>query len=124
MQMKNSNHSPNPLRHLCALLTVVLGLTSVLSAAGNQASLKAKADKSTRVRIAVLEFTPGTNVTGMTYEAKRHLQASIASSLHSSGKFSVVDVRNTREATQPDLSELNRPSTNAVVKAGKKLDVS
>ena len=124
MQTKCSNHSPNPLRQLCALLIVALGLTTAaISASGDQAPSTAAENKPARARIAVLEFTPATNVTGMTYEAKRHLQASIAFSLHSSGKFSVTDVRNTREVTQRDLSELNGPSTAAAIKVGKQLNV-
>jgi TolB-like protein len=125
MQTKYSNHSPNRLRQLCALLMVALGLASAaISVSGDQTPSTAAADKSARSRIAVLEFTPATNVVGMTYEAKRHLQASIAFSLHSSGKFSVVDVRNTRDATQRDLSELNGPSTEAAIRVGKQLNVS
>jgi TolB-like protein len=125
MKIRYLSHSLNSLPRLRALLSVVLGLTTAAIAAnGDRALSTAAAPKSARPRIAVLEFTPGTNAAGMTYEAKRHLQASIAYSLASSGKFHVADVRNTREATQSDLLELNgAASTDAVVKAGQKLNV-
>ena len=86
-----------------------------------QNSAKGQAD---RARIAVVEFTPGANASAMTAEAKRQLQASIAFGLTETDEFEVVDVRNTRDVTQRDLSELNGPSTAAAVKVGKQLDVS
>ena len=77
-----------------------------------------------KTRIAVVEFTPGTNASGMTAEAKRHLQASIAFSLFESGRFDVVDVRNTRSASQASLPSINGDgSTAAAVKIGKQLGV-
>jgi TolB-like protein len=58
----------------------------------------AQADKSTKPRIAVLEFADASGA--MTAEAKRQLQASIAFELVKHGDFEVPDVRNTRAATQ------------------------
>ena len=112
MQANYLSHSPNALRQLGALLTIVVGLTtSAIPARGDQP--QSKPGEASRARIAVIEFTPGTNASGMTAEGKRQLQSSIAFSLHSSGKFDVVDVRRTRDVTQRDLLELNGPSTAA-----------
>ncbi|MFO1498001.1 MAG: FlgO family outer membrane protein [Verrucomicrobiota bacterium] len=125
MKTNYSNHPLNPLRQLGGLLMVVFGLTAAsISVDGDQTPPTAGADKSAKARIAVIEFTPGTNAAGMTYEAKRHLQASIAFSLQSSGRFSVVDVRNTRDVTQRDLSELNGSSSAPAARIGKQLNVS
>jgi TolB-like protein len=78
-----------------------------------------------KVRVAVTEFTPGPNASGMTFEAKRHLQASLAYELMETKRFSVVDVRWTRAASQGDLAAINGgPSTAAAVKLGKQLGVS
>ncbi len=86
----------------------------------------APAQKMTgHAKAAVVEFTPGTNVTGMTHEAKRHLQASIANWIVESEKFDVADIRHTREASQAILAEVNNPnSTAAAVKVGKQLGVA
>lgn len=85
----------------------------------------AQAGKGGEVRMAVVEFSPGPNAPGMTYEAKRHLQASLAFALVDTRKFSVVDVRNTRAASQDNLAAINEgSSTAAAVKLGKKLGVS
>jgi TolB-like protein len=87
-----------------------------------QSAAKGQAD---RARIAVVEFTPGPNASTMTAEAKRQLQASIAFELSQTDEFEVVDVRNTRAATQANLATLNADgSTSAAVKAGKQLGVS
>lgn len=76
-------------------------------------------------RMAVVEFTPGPKASVMTFEAKRHLQASVASSINNTRKFQVVDVRNTRFASQANLAALNGSgSTAAAVKLGKQLDVA
>lgn len=78
-----------------------------------------------KVKMAVVEFSPGTNAPGMTFEAKRHLQASLAFALVESDRFDVVDVRRTREASQSNLEALNGDSsTAAAVKLGKQLGVS
>ena len=77
------------------------------------------------VKVAVVEFSPGPNVSGMTFEAKRHLQASLAYALVETDKFKVVDVKWTREASKSDLAALNGgSSTAAAVKLGKQLGVS
>jgi TolB-like protein len=76
-------------------------------------------------KAAVVEFTPGPNASGMTAEAKRHLQASIAFSLEESLRFDIVDVRHTREASQGTLPAVNNDSsTAAAVKVGKQLGVA
>ena len=76
------------------------------------------------VKVAVVEFTAGPNAPGMTFEAKRHLQASLAFALYESDRFDVVDVRQTRAASQDDLAALNGGSSAAAVKLGKQLAVS
>src|SRR5262245_15439537 len=82
----------------------------------------------TPVKVAVIEFSPQAAASGMTYEAKRHVQASMAYALHSSLKykrFHVVDVKHTREASAANLAAINGgPSTAAAVKIGKQLGVS
>ncbi|MFN7937601.1 MAG: hypothetical protein U0R19_30005 [Bryobacteraceae bacterium] len=76
-------------------------------------------------RAAVVEFTPGTNVSGMTFESKRHLQASIANLIVQSEKFDIVDTQHTRDASKAVLAEVNNESsTMAAVKVGKQLGVA
>lgn len=58
----------------------------------------AQSDRSTKPRIAVIEFSDAS--TTMTVEAKRQLQSSIAFALVKNREFEVPDVRNTRAATQ------------------------
>ena len=58
----------------------------------------AQADKSSKPRIAVLEFSDTSG--NMTAEAKRQLQSSIAFELVKGRDFEVPDVRQTRAATQ------------------------
>jgi hypothetical protein len=83
------------------------------------------AGKVAGVKVAVIEFSPGPNATGMTPEAKRQLQASLAFALVESDRFDVVDVRRTRAASQDDLAAINESSsTAAAVKVGKQLGVS
>ncbi len=77
-----------------------------------------------KVRVAVVEFTPGPDAPGMTGEIKRQLQASIAFSLMKTTRFQVVDVRHTRDASQADLVAVNGASTAAAVRVGKQLRVS
>ncbi len=99
-------------------------ILSIALAGISMAQPSSRPGGSDRVRIAVVEFT-GPGASAMTYEAKRHLQASIAYSLYDSGRFSPVDVRNTREATKSNLEAINGDSsTAAAVKAGKQLGVS
>jgi TolB-like protein len=77
------------------------------------------------VKVAVIEFSPGPNAPGMTPEAKRQLQASLAFALVESDRFDVVDVRRTRAASQNDLAAINDGSaTAAAVKIGKLLGVN
>ena len=77
-----------------------------------------------KTEIAVVEFSPGANVGGMTAETKRQLQASIAFALAETDRFDVFDVRHTRRTTNADLSTINgAASTSAAVKAGKALGV-
>jgi TolB-like protein len=71
----------------------------------------AQADKSSKPRIAVLEFSETTGA--MSPEAKRQLQASIAFRLVKGHDFEVPDVRNTRYATQ---------GGGSIVSIGKKVD--
>ena len=82
------------------------------------------AGKAAEVKVAVMEFSPGPNALGMTPEAKRQLQASLAFALVESDRFDVVDVRRTRAASADDLATLNGGSSAAAVKLGKQLAVS
>jgi hypothetical protein len=80
---------------------------------------------SAKVKMAVVEFSPGPNVSGMTFEAKRQMQASLAYALSDSKRFHVVDVRWTRDASQGDLAAINGgSSTAAAVRLGKQLGVA
>lgn len=80
----------------------------------------------TAPRLAVVEFTPSAQASpAMTFEAKRHFQASIANSLNNTRKFNVYDVRNTRDASQANLASINgKGSTAAAIKLGKQLEVA
>lgn len=85
----------------------------------------ALAQNTGKLKIAVTEFTPGPNAPGMTVEAKRQMQASLAFALFQTKRFDVVDVRNTRAASQADLATINTSSsTAAAVRLGKQLGVS
>lgn len=106
------------------LTAVILGI-ALAGAALAQTSSKEKAVKPAEVKLAVVEFSPGSNASGMSAEAKRHLQAGIAAALEKTRKFDVADVRWTRNESQDNLAALNGgTSTAAAVKLGKLLDVS
>ena len=79
----------------------------------------------TAVKIAVVEFTPGANASGMTDNAKRWLQSQLSATMHDTRKFDVYDTRHTRRASQAELPAINHDSsTKAAVKLGKQLGVS
>jgi hypothetical protein len=83
------------------------------------------AQSSSDIKAAVVEFTPGANVSGMTPEAKRQLQSTLAATLEKSGKFDIADIRWTRNESESNLVGINNnSSTAAAVKLGKKLGVS
>src|SRR5215204_6083830 len=91
---------------------IILGIVLAgVSFAQTSSKALQRAGNSTKPRVAVVEFSPGPNASGMTAEAKRQLQSSIAFSLFETRRFDVVDVRNTRGATQADLSAINSRST-------------
>lgn len=76
-------------------------------------------------RAAVVEFTAGANVSGMTSESKRHLQATLSHRIVQSEKLDVVDTNHTRRASQAVLADVNNErSTEAAVKLGKQLGVA
>jgi len=108
-------------KNLLAAVVLGVALTGVAFA---QAPAKTSANKTGRTRVAVIEFTPGPNASGMSAEARRQLQASIAFALTETDKFDVVDVRHTRDASQADLVAINGASTDAAVRVGKQLGVS
>ncbi|MBO0930858.1 hypothetical protein [Fibrella aquatilis] len=104
------------------LATVLLGI-----GLANEAFGQAMSNPSTippKTQVAVIEFTPGPNASGMTPESKRQLQASIAFRLMETKKFKVVDIQNTRRTSQADLVAINGGSTAAAVRVGKQLRVS
>jgi hypothetical protein len=124
--MRPGNYEENVMKNLLtavfwgiAFAGVSLAHTSSEEKAGGRQAAKAAA-----VKVAVIEFSPGPNVPGMTVEAKRHLQASLAFALFESDRFDVVDVRRTRAASAGDLAALNGGSSAAAVKLGKQLAVS
>ncbi len=111
------------------LTAVILGITfagvSLALPSSEEKAGERHAVKAAEVKVAVIEFSPGPNASGMTAEAKRHLQASLAFALVESDRFDVLDVRRTRAASQGDLAALNEgSSTAAAVKLGKQLGVS
>ena len=107
------------------ILGMALAGVSLAHTSSEEKSGEGQPAKAAEVKVAVVEFSPGPNVSGMTFEAKRHLQASMAFALVESDRFSVVDVRRTRDASQGDLAALNGgSSTAAAVKLGKQLGVS
>ena len=98
---------------------VILGI-----ALAGVALAQTSSGKAVEVKAAMIEFSPGSNASGMTPEAKRQLQSSLAFALVESDKFDVVDVRRTRAASQDDLAAINDgSSTAAAVKLGKQLGV-
>ncbi len=103
---------------------IILGI-ALASVSFAQSSFKPaqRGTAASKTRIAVVEFTPGPGAGPMDHEAKRGLQAYVASQLAKTHRFSVYDVRNTRHASQDNLAALNGGSTAAAVKLGKQLDV-
>jgi curli biogenesis system outer membrane secretion channel CsgG len=106
-----------------SVTAIVLGIM-LAGVAAAQSTAKSPAGTNGKIRMAVVEFTAGPNASEMTAEVKRQLQASIAFELFSTKKFDVVDVRNTRSATQASLTAINGDGTTAAAKAGKGLGVS
>ena len=109
------------MKHLVTTLILGVFLTGVARA---QAPTKRPLTREEKPQIAVVEFTPGPNASGMSAEAKRQLQASIAFRLMKTNQVHIVDVRHTREASQADLVAVNGASTAAAVRVGKQLKVS
>jgi TolB-like protein len=110
------------MKNLFAAVVVGLVWAGVSVAQGQSNGAAGQPEK---VTVAVIEFTPGTNAAGMTFEDKRQLQASIAFALYKSHRFDVVDVGWTRDASKSDLTAVNDDgSTAAAVKVGKQLGVS
>ena len=107
------------------LLGIAFAGVSLAQTSSEEKTGERQAAKAAEVKVAVIEFSPGPNASGMTPEAKRQLQASLAFALVESDRFDVVDVRRTRAASQDDLAALNGgSSTAAAVKLGKQLGVS
>lgn len=106
-----------------SVVALLLGI-ALAGAALAQAPSNALVGNNDRTRVAVVEFTPGPNASGMSAEAKRQLQASIAFRLMKTNQFDIYDVRHTREASQADLAAVNGASTAAAVRVGKQLKVS
>ncbi|MGA0557801.1 hypothetical protein ACO2Q8_14185 [Larkinella sp. VNQ87] len=104
------------------IATVILSVV-LAGAAFAQAPSKTVVGNNDRTRVAVVEFTPGPKASGMSHEAKRQLQASIAFRLMKTNQFDIYDVRHTREASQADLAAVNGASTTAAVRVGKQLKV-
>jgi hypothetical protein len=124
--MRLDNQEEKVMKNL--FTAVILGLAFVgVSLAHNSSEGKTggrQAARAAEVKVAVVEFSPGPNASGMSPEAKRQLQASLAFALFESRRFDVVDVRRTRDASAGDLAALNGgSSTAAAVKLGKQLGV-
>src|SRR5262245_57484084 len=98
--MRLDNLEENDMKNL--FTAVILGIAF----AGVSLAQTSSVEKA-KVKMAVVEFSPGPKVPGLTVEAKRHLQASLAFALYETKRFDVVDVRRTRDASQDDLAALN-----------------
>ena len=121
------NWEDNLMKNLLAavVLGIACGGVSLAYISSDEKVGERHAVKAAEVKVAVVEFSPGPNAPGMTTEAKRHLQASLAFALFETRRFDVVDVRRTRAASQADLAAINNgSSTAAAVKLGKQLGVS
>jgi hypothetical protein len=122
------NQEENVMKNLFTVVILGIafaGVSLAQPASEEKASERPPAARAAEVKVAVVEFSPGPNASGMTAEAKRHLQASLAFALFESRRFDVVDVRRTRDASQSDLAALNGGSLPAAaVKLGKQLGVS
>src|SRR5688572_14748667 len=107
---------------------VILGIAfagvSLAQTSSEEKTGERQAAKAAEVKVAVIEFSPGPNASGMSPEAKRQLQASLAFALVESDRFDVVDVRRTRAASSGDLATINGGSFTAAVKLGKQIGVS
>lgn len=113
------------MKNLFVAVVLAIAFAGLSLASSIEKTGERQAAKEAKVKVAVIEFSPGPNASGMTYEAKRQLQASLAFALFESDRFDVVDVRNTRAASQGDLAAINGgSSTAAAVKLGKQLGVS
>lgn len=106
-----------------SVATLLLGI-ALAGVALAQAPSQESASTTGKTRMAVVEFTPGPNAPGMSFETKRHLQAATAFALYQSKRFDVVAVRHTRDASKADLVAVNGASTDAAVRVGKQLKVS
>lgn len=106
------------------ILGVAVAGVSLARPSSEANAAERQAARAAAVKVAVVEFSPGPNVSGMTFEAKRQLQASLAFALFETRRFDVVDVRRTRAASQADLAAINSGSTAAAVRLGKQLGVS
>jgi TolB-like protein len=125
--MRLENEEENVMKNL--ITAVILGIAFAgVSLAQTSSAAKTgerQAAKGAEVKVAVTEFSPEPNASGMSPEAKRQLQASLAFALFESDRFDVVDVRRTRAASAGDLAAINGGSfPAAVVKLGKQLGVS
>jgi hypothetical protein len=107
------------------ILGIALASVSLAHTSSEEKTGEWQAAKAAAVKVAVVEFSPGPNASGMSYEAKRQFQASLAFALFETRRFDVVDVRRTRAASSGDLAAINGGSlTAAAVKLGKQLGVS
>jgi len=117
--MRPDNQEENVMKNL--FTAVILGVAFACVSFAQPSS----AVRAAEVKVAVIEFSPGPNASGMSPEAKRQFQASLAFALVESNRFDVVDVRRTRAASSGDLAAINGGSITApAVKVGKQLGVS
>lgn len=126
-KVRRENQEENVMKNLFTAVMLGIALAGVALAhiSPEEKTGERQAAVAAKVKVAVVEFSPASNASGMTPEAKRQLQASLAFALFKSDRFDVVDVRRTRDASQGDLAALNSgSSTAAAVKLGKQLGVS
>ena len=97
---------------------IILGIALVGVSFGQGAA------RGTAPKLAVVEFSPGANASGMTDQAKRGLQSQLSARLNHTRKFDVYDTRHTRNASQSGLAAINGASTAAAVRVGKQLGVA
>lgn len=106
-----------------ALMLAGVSLAQTISAPGSGPQ---SADKSTKPRIAVIEFTAGPSAAGIGADGTQTLQNGIATGLARTGKFAVADVAKTNITVHNERLTLSGTgiSTAAAAKIGKLLGVN
>jgi TolB-like protein len=111
---------------IAILFTFTLAGVSLAQTVSKAELDPARADKSTKPRIAVLEFKAEPNASAIGADGTQTLQNGIASAMAKLGNLNVVDVRKTNAAVQNEYLTLNGYGNGIAnaVKIGKLLGVN